>query len=160
MLARREQWRPLLQSGAALDRSGIGDRRGAGEMLDEELASAPQTLDAGLAGAMDAAGALCRGATWGRTRSPTGTVPLSARSDRAAALARAGRLPADAGGHPAQDGQREERLPRRQGIQGAEGRHACRAGGLDADAVAALVRLRRCRRRSTRTTPSCAPWCT
>jgi ATP-dependent helicase/nuclease subunit A len=94
---------------------------------------------------MDAAGALCRGeprrcpcesllADW------TAPLPPGGRElPRWRALA-AFLLTQD--GHGAQDREREERLPRRQGVQGAEGRDAGRAGGLDEAAVAALVRLR------------------
>jgi ATP-dependent helicase/nuclease subunit A len=44
MLARREQWRPLLQSGAALDHPESAIAVALEEMLDEELANATRTL--------------------------------------------------------------------------------------------------------------------
>jgi ATP-dependent helicase/nuclease subunit A len=128
MLARRDQWRPLLQSGAALDHPESAIAAALEEMLDEELASAVQTLGpawqapwmplARFAAANLGEGAL---ADWDRA--------LSAQSDdlpRWRALA-AFLLTLD--DTPAQGGQRQERLPRRQGVQSAEGRHACRAGG-------------------------------
>jgi ATP-dependent helicase/nuclease subunit A len=158
MLARRDQWRPLLQSGAALDHPESAIAAALEEMLAEELASAVQTLGpawqapwmplARFAAANLGEGAL---ADWDRA--------LSAQSDdlpRWRALA-AFLLTLD--DTPAQGGQRQERLPRRQGVQSAEGRHACRAGGP----------RRGCRRRpgapappagwrNTMMTPSCAPW--
>jgi len=142
MLARRDQWCPLLQSGAALDHPESAIAAALEEMLAEELASAVQTLGpawqapwmplARFAAANLGEGAL---ADWDRA--------LSAQSEdlpRWRALA-AFLLTLD--DTPRKAVNVKNGFPAGREAKAQKDAMLAALAGLDADAVAALVRLRR-----------------
>ena len=146
MLARREQWRPLLQSGAAQEAPEAAIGAALAEMLAEELAAAAQTLDAAwqapwmpLArfaaaqlGEADPANPL---AGW--------TRPLAASVDELPRWrALAGFLLTDKD-TPRKTVTVNNGFPAGKEFKAQKEAMLAALAGLDADAVAALVRLRR-----------------